>query len=259
MEAPAGSVEVVIFTDFEGRILEVSGDVDAAFNLVPRALAGRRLDMFVDRDRDLLQRQMEIASRGHAVKVATVIRPRERAPRAAIISIQRVDPSGALAELQWNIELGPPLGKPKKAPVRTYPAASVGPAVLLVDDNTDTLELVGHTLRTEGLSVVTATSARQALTMLEGGTRPRVIVTDLLMPGLSGWEFITHIRETEAYDAIPIVVISAVASPDLTSGSVASVFRKPLNPLELAQALRALIPERAGLPEVPQSYPPAVD
>jgi CheY-like chemotaxis protein len=178
-----------------------------------------------------------------------VLRPRERAPRAAIISIERADPAGAIAELRWHIELGPSLARGKKpeaaAPVLPAPHRPA-PSVLLVDDNADTLELVGHTLRTEGFSVVTANRARQALGILSSGSRPDVIVTDLLMPGLSGWDFIKEVRETSAYDAIPIVVISAVASPDLSSSSVASVFRKPLNPLDLAHALGALIPAAGG-------------
>jgi CheY-like chemotaxis protein len=242
---------IVIVTDFEGRILDVSADAAAALNLTPRALARRRLDMFVERDRELLGRQMEIASRGHTVRVATVLRPRERALREAVIQIERADPSGSIAELKWHIELGPSLGRRKMPEAATRPrpvSGMVPPSVLIVDDNADTLELLGHTLRTAGLPVVTATRARAALGILDV-TRPGVIVTDLLMPGLSGWDFIREVRATRAYDAIPIVVISAVASPDLSSESVAAVFRKPLDPLDLAHALRDMMsapPTRKG-------------
>jgi CheY-like chemotaxis protein len=207
-------------------------------------LAGHRLDVFVERNRDLLRLQIEFATRGHSVKTETVLRPRERAPRGAIISIERSDPSGSIAELAWHIELGPSLARPKSGRAATpeYPACHRElRSVLLVDDNADTLELVGHTLRTEGLDVVTATRARQALGILDAPTRPGIIVTDLLMPGLSGWDFIREVRATRAYNAIPIVVISAVASPDLAVDSVAAVFRKPLNPLELAHALRDMM------------------
>jgi len=89
---------------------------------------------------------------------------------------------------------------------------------------------------------VSTSRAREALGLLDGPSRPGVIVTDLLMPGLSGWDFIKQVRAAKTYDAIPIVVISAVPSPDLSSDSVSAVFRKPFDPLDLARALRNLPP-----------------
>jgi CheY-like chemotaxis protein len=240
----SSSVQFAIVTDFAGRILEVCPDTAATLNLSARALTGRRLDMFIDRDRDGLRRQMDTASRGHPVTLDTVLRPLERAPRSATISIERADSTGTIAQLYWHIALGPAVGHAKKrdaARLSQGAPSTVARPVLLVDDNTDTLELVGHTLRAEGLSVVTATRGREALGILDAEARPSVIVTDLLMPGISGWDFIGQVRRTKAYDTIPIVVISAVANPDLACGSVSAVFRKPLNPLDLADALRTLI------------------
>jgi CheY-like chemotaxis protein len=238
MEASNGCVQITLVTDFEGRILDVCPQTAAALNLSPRALARRPVDLFVDRDRDILRRQMEVASRGHTVTLETVVRPRERAPRRATIRIDRADPSGTLAELCWQIELGP-VTRGKKGGVDTAPRAAAGP-VLLVDDHLDTLEVLGLTLRSDGFKVVSTPRAREALGVLAGPTRPGVIVTDLLMPGLSGWDFIKEVRATRAYDAIPIVVISAVPSPDLSADSVSAVFRKPFDPLHLARALRNL-------------------
>jgi two-component system, chemotaxis family, response regulator PixH len=248
MDAPDDSVRIALVTDFEGRILEACARTAAALNVSPRALTRRPLDLFVDADRSTLRAQMEVASRGHAVKLKTVLRPRERAPRWATIQIERADSTGTIARLCWQIELGPATRVRKAAASGVAQRAPLGP-VLLVDDHLDTLELLGHTLRTEGLTVVSTTRARDALGVLDGPSRPGVIVTDLLMPGLSGWDFIAQVRATRAYDAIPIVVISAVPSPDLASDSVSAVFRKPFDPLDLARALR-------NLPPLPPTIPP---
>jgi two-component system, chemotaxis family, response regulator PixH len=247
MDASHGSVHIALVTDFEGRILEVCAKAAAALNVSPGALTGRRLDLFVEGDRSTLWRQMEVASRGHAVQLHSVLRPRERAQRWATIRIERADSTGTLAKLCWHFELGPVLRVKKAAASRVVQRAPVGP-VLLVDDHLDTLELLGHTLRTEGLTVVSTTRAREALGVLEGPSRPGVIVTDLLMPGLSGWDFIKQVRATSAYDAVPIVVISAVPSPDLSSDSVSAVFRKPFDPLDLARTLRNLPVPSASSP-----------
>lgn len=82
--------------------------------------------------------------------------------------------------------------------------------VLIVDDDHAVVESLQDFLEDEGFEVVTATDGQAALDLLRRGLRPCVILLDLMMPRLNGWEF----RHEQLQDAdlkdIPIVVVSAV-------------------------------------------------
>src|SRR4051812_18932093 len=89
--------------------------------------------------------------------------------------------------------------------------ATVGEAsqsVLIVDDDVAVVESLRDFLEDEGFEVVTAAEGRAALQHLRRGLRPCVILLDLMMPRMNGWEF----RHEQLQDAnlkdIPIVVVS---------------------------------------------------
>ncbi len=83
--------------------------------------------------------------------------------------------------------------------------AAVG--VLLVDDAQDSRELATAILVGEGAEVRAASSAREALEILRGGFRPRVLVSDLAMPGEDGFRLLHRLRAE--YGQIPAVALSA--------------------------------------------------
>ena len=83
--------------------------------------------------------------------------------------------------------------------------------VLVVDDDADIRETVRLILADEGYEVDDAADGSAALAQLRSGARPDVILLDLMMPVMNGWQF----REAQQADpllaAIPIIVISADA------------------------------------------------
>ncbi len=83
------------------------------------------------------------------------------------------------------------------------------PSVLIVEDDADIRDALAEILRDEGYEVVGAGHGQDALTHLRGGGRPALILLDLMMPVMNGWQF----REAQVADAtlaaIPVVVISA--------------------------------------------------
>ncbi len=94
--------------------------------------------------------------------------------------------------------------------------------VLVVEDNVDIRELLVEILASEGYEVASAGDGRQALdTALR--QRPDVILLDLMMPVMSGWEFRAVQRATAALADIPVIVLSAFDS-DL---DVAATIPKP--------------------------------
>jgi GAF domain-containing protein/CheY-like chemotaxis protein len=80
--------------------------------------------------------------------------------------------------------------------------------VLVVDDDAALRQLLRRMLEPEGYTVVEAENGRVALERLRT-TSPSVILLDLMMPEMDGFEFVTEFRRHEAWRAIPVVVITA--------------------------------------------------
>ncbi|HEY3123158.1 MAG TPA: response regulator [Thermoanaerobaculia bacterium] len=81
--------------------------------------------------------------------------------------------------------------------------------VLVVEDDTDLRESLSQALRDHGFTVTQAGNGQQALDLLHSGIRPGVILLDLMMPVLSGWQLRDALRQDLALARIPQLVISA--------------------------------------------------
>jgi CheY-like chemotaxis protein len=106
--------------------------------------------------------------------------------------------------------------------------------VLLVEDDHVIREELAEILRFEGFTVITAVDGRDALERL-ARSPVRVIVLDLMLPVMSGWELAEVVRSSPDYSAIPILTITAVANAHRAPGG--PVFLKPLNIDSLIRAI----------------------
>ena len=86
--------------------------------------------------------------------------------------------------------------------------------VLLVEDDVEAREPLEELLRLEGLEVQIAGDGAEAHERLRGGARPCVILLDLRMPGMDGYEFRAEQMRDPALARIPVVVLSADALVD---------------------------------------------
>jgi two-component system, cell cycle response regulator DivK len=86
-------------------------------------------------------------------------------------------------------------------------------SVLLVDDSTTNIVLLEAILEEKGYLIHAALSAKEAFSILEKEL-PDVILLDLLMPKVSGFEFLETIRADEKTRKIPVIVVSAVTNED---------------------------------------------
>jgi CheY-like chemotaxis protein len=113
--------------------------------------------------------------------------------------------------------------------------------VLVVDDNLEMREMLERGLTLEGIRVRTASGVLRALEALhDGSPRPDVIVTDLMMPQTTGWDFLKHVRDEPALQSLPVIVITG-AEPGEGEALADLVLRKPVDPLQLAEAVRSLV------------------
>ena len=114
--------------------------------------------------------------------------------------------------------------------------------VLIVDDDPDIRDAVGECLRYEGYDVHSAADGRDALDRLEYGLRPDVILLDLMMPVLNGFDVLEALKSRPEWKSIPVVIVSAnrgYEAEDL-SGAV-SILRKPVNVDRLLAAVEQAV------------------
>ncbi|HZI15627.1 MAG TPA: response regulator [Myxococcus sp.] len=106
-----------------------------------------------------------------------------------------------------------------------------GNCVLAVDDDPDILLAFKDVLEMEGHCVLLARGGREALELLRRGTRPAVILLDLMMPDLSGWEFIEAQTADASLASIPVVVLSGqgVSAREVAALGAAGYLRKPVD------------------------------
>jgi two-component system, chemotaxis family, chemotaxis protein CheY len=108
--------------------------------------------------------------------------------------------------------------------------------ILVVDDDRDIRETLGEILVHEGYHVEMAENGARALEMIRRGPTPALVLLDLMMPVMSGWEFLELAEHDHQLAEIPVLVVSAMPAPlapDGTRGGVKACLHKPLKLEEL--------------------------
>ena len=115
------------------------------------------------------------------------------------------------------------------------------PLVLVVDDDPDAREAMAELLQIQGFAVLAAGNGHEALELMKV-ENPRVVLLDLMMPVLSGWEFLRRRKAQPELARIPVIVTSAVI--DRAVGAQAdgadAVLRKPIDIEKLMKLVRRL-------------------
>lgn len=126
------------------------------------------------------------------------------------------------------------------------PPSTRAPLVLVVDDYSDTRDMYAEYLDFAGMRAETAADGRQAVRRALR-THPAVIVMDLAMPILDGWEATRILHADPRTKDIPIIVLTGTADPQLKQKArecgARMVLSKPCTPAELLDVLRTLIDE----------------
>jgi DNA-binding response OmpR family regulator len=123
--------------------------------------------------------------------------------------------------------------------------------ILIVDDEVDTLRLVGMLLEREGFQIVAASSGQQAIDKAIA-EQPVLIILDVMMPEMDGYQVAAQLRKHPATDTIPILMFTAKTTVnDKVTGFQAGAddyLTKPVHPTELITRVQALLQRsrRAG-------------
>jgi CheY-like chemotaxis protein len=116
--------------------------------------------------------------------------------------------------------------------------------VLIVDDDSEILDMLRNVLEEAGFVVLTAGDGKAALALLQH-TSVALVLTDLMMPQLTGLQLAQQMRSNPQTAAIPVLVMSAALPPHLPDVFVA-VIAKPFELDDLVTSVRQFGPKREG-------------
>ena len=138
------------------------------------------------------------------------------------------------SDLESFLDRSGPAGRPKP-----------GPLVLLVDDDARVRELVRVNLEFEGYIVREAGSAEEGMTAIEEA-KPDLVLLDVMMPHIDGWEMLRRVQERYGAGAIPVVMFSgqveAAARQQADAEGAQAFVGKPFDLQQLIDQTKAIAP-----------------
>jgi DNA-binding response OmpR family regulator len=116
--------------------------------------------------------------------------------------------------------------------------------ILVVDDDPTMVKLINVNLKLNNYSVVEATSGEQALDVLESDVLD-LVVLDIMMPGVDGWEVLKRIRGNTETQEMPVILVTAkTQDSDVIRGwelGADEYVIKPFNPLLLVEVIKMVL------------------
>ena len=118
--------------------------------------------------------------------------------------------------------------------------------VLIVNDDPDLLDVTSFVIETEGMAVETARNGAEALALLRAGRQPWLVLLDLMMPVMNGWEFLAAIANDPLLQELPVVVLTAAEHAQIPGAL--EVLSKPMDLKELLRVVERYVrgPRDAG-------------
>lgn len=101
--------------------------------------------------------------------------------------------------------------------------------VLIVEDDEDLREMMAQLLTIEGFQTVAVANGREALEHLHAAEKPDVILLDLMMPVMDGWEFRRRQKAEPDLAHVPVIVLSALDPSRAATVDAAAFLKKPLD------------------------------
>jgi CheY-like chemotaxis protein len=116
--------------------------------------------------------------------------------------------------------------------------------VLVVEDESDSRDMVRAVLQHHGISCVTAATAEDALRALDD-VMPTLVITDLALPGLDGWDLLAELMANPDWEDIPRVAVTAYHTVELAERAIEegfdAYFAKPIDIATFVSDLQRIV------------------
>ncbi len=124
--------------------------------------------------------------------------------------------------------------------------------ILAVDDEKNIVTVVKSNLERHGFQVITAYDGKEALQKIQD-ENPDLVILDVMMPHMDGFEVLQHMRRNAATRDIPVIMLTAkTQDTDVFRGWQSGVdlyLTKPFNPVELVSFVRRILKTDSGAPD----------
>ena len=127
--------------------------------------------------------------------------------------------------------------KREEAPRSSKRARDAAPCVVVVEDDAAVRDAVSEALEAEGYRVYSAGDGSEALRVLAQIPTPSLILLDLMMPVMDGWELLARLRRDTRLGGVPVAIVSGTNEhrpPEMR------FIKKPINPVSLIEAVESL-------------------
>jgi CheY-like chemotaxis protein len=117
-------------------------------------------------------------------------------------------------------------------------------SVLVVDDDPNIRKMIIAALRREGYEFAEAPNGKEALEIMRA-RRPDVVVLDLMMPIVSGWEVLQERENDPELRQIPVIIVSATRAPEIATAvdkGICAFLPKPFDIAALSALVRSCLP-----------------
>ncbi len=111
--------------------------------------------------------------------------------------------------------------------------------ILIVDDDPDILDVTSLAIETEGMAVEIARNGKEALVFLGAGKLPKLVLLDLMMPVMNGWEFLAVVAKDPSLKEIPVVVLTAAEHAEVPGAM--EVLSKPMDLIKLLRVVERYV------------------
>jgi CheY-like chemotaxis protein len=115
--------------------------------------------------------------------------------------------------------------------MRSVPTPQTGGCVLIVEDDTDLRESLADLLQDEGYRVAGAANGEEALQYLRTSPPPCIVLLDLMMPVMNGWELREHMQQDPLLSSIPVAIVTGVRNTEdrIAALNPVGYFQKPVD------------------------------
>lgn len=123
-----------------------------------------------------------------------------------------------------------------------------GDTVLIIEDDEFLRDVISQKLSKEGFEIFMAIDATEALALIEKH-RPRIVLLDLILPGMDGFEFLAQLKKSPANKDIPVIVLSNLGQKEdqdraKAAGAVDYLVKSDHTPAEIVQRIRDVIKQK---------------